>query len=168
MYRDVNDLKERVIRPALVKLENLIPKIRYTDNVADLLAMIAAHESHLGKYRRQVGGGPARGIYQIELPTHYDLFDNYLAYRADALGVFRELFGRDYDPETLLEHNDEYATVVARFLLWRKPEALPAAQWGDSRTRYLEALAQYAKTHWNTEGGAATPAKYLNDYLRFT
>lgn len=35
----------------------------YSDRVEELLFAIAAHESHLGTYLWQIGGGPARGLF---------------------------------------------------------------------------------------------------------
>jgi hypothetical protein len=58
-------LRELVIRPVL---EYLHPDIPYSHEAEDLLMMIAAHESHLGEYVKQVQG-PALGIYQMEPDT---------------------------------------------------------------------------------------------------
>lgn len=168
----VQELRVGIIRPTLKRIEAAVPRIAYKQEVEDLLVMIAAHESHLGKYRRQVGGGPARGIYQIEIPTHLDLYENYLFYREDYLGVISSFTPQNCDLEDELEKNDRYSTAVARFLLWRVPEAIPSLDdfkhSGDPLGAYYWNLALYAKTHWNTEGGAATPEKYLNDFLRLT
>jgi hypothetical protein len=165
---DPKTLREEIIRPTLDLIESKIPKMKRTQEVEDLLVMIAAHESHLGKYRRQAGGGPARGIYQIEVGTYIDLYENYLEYREHYEAVLASFNCPEICDEREVELNDIYATVVARFLFWRVPEPFPRLSSYDCRDSYLYALARYAKTHWNTEAGAATPEKYLEDYLRLT
>ncbi|QFU04561.1 hypothetical protein FIU82_05965 [Pseudoalteromonas sp. THAF3] len=169
---DAGKLRVGIIRPTLTQLSDSTGRYMAGRNVEDLLVMIAAHESHFGKYRRQVGGGPARGIYQIEIPTHDDLFENYLEFRPEYKDAVLSFTGNDPRLDWQLENNDRYATAAARLLLWRKPEAIPApadfSKSPDPSGAYLLALAEYAKKHWNTEGGAATPEKYLEDYLRLT
>ena len=61
------DLKTYVIEPALQELNNLLPGA-YRPAAVNLLIGTAVHESTVGGETRlhQLGGGPARGIYQIE------------------------------------------------------------------------------------------------------
>ena len=47
-----------------------------------LLLGTAAVESYF-IYRRQLGGGPAVGLWQMESRTARDIFDNYLRYRPE-------------------------------------------------------------------------------------
>lgn len=46
--------------------------------MADLLFRTACHESLCGQQIIQVGGGPARGVYQMEGATHDDVWDTYI------------------------------------------------------------------------------------------
>ena len=54
-------------------LKLLEPEIKYTDDAINLVERTIAQESAYGKYRRQIGGGPALGISQIEPDTFNDL-----------------------------------------------------------------------------------------------
>ena len=64
-----------------VTLRNLITSVLkelnlHSDNAVNLLMGTAAQESHLGKYRKQIGGGPALGIFQMEPATFNDIVNN--------------------------------------------------------------------------------------------
>lgn len=120
----------------------------HSDRVVDLLAMIAAHESHGGKYRRQIGGGPALGIFQIEPLTHDSVWDN-----CDSIHKRAARYGVKRDPSQL-EHSDRYSVWVARHYLLMDPNPLPVG---------LVAMAAYCKSYWNRTG-KATPDKYLADF----
>jgi hypothetical protein len=64
--------------------EALLDWCLHSDHCVELLAMICAHESLGGKHRRQIGGGPALGIFQIETVTHNSVWDNSDTIRARA------------------------------------------------------------------------------------
>lgn len=123
----------------------------HSDNCVELLAMIAAHESIGGKYRRQVGGGPALGIFQIEPVTHNSIWDNSdsIKSRAMRLGIKEDVGS--------LETDDRYSIFVARHYLAQDVNPLP---------KTIDEMAKYCKSYWNRTG-KATPQKYLNDYLRW-
>lgn len=123
----------------------------YSENCVELMLMIVAHESVGGKHRRQIGGGPALSLYQIEPPTHDSIWDNSdsIKARAAKFGIKRDL--------SQLELNDKYATFVARHYLAMDKNPLP---------KTTEAMAVYCKSYWNRTG-KATPEKYLADYNRW-
>jgi hypothetical protein len=123
----------------------------HSDRAVELLAMICAHESLGGKFRRQVGGGPALGIFQIEPTTHNSIWDNSdsIKSRAIRLGIKEDV--------NRLETDDRYSIFVARHYLAMDTNPLPKG---------LEKMADYCKSYWNRTG-KATPEKYLNDYLRW-
>ena len=101
--------------------------------------------------RRQYGGGPARGFWQMEPATERDIWENYLAYRPEISRLVNDLAGaagRD------LEGNDAYACAMCRVHYMRVPAALPAA--GD-----MEGQAAYWKKHYNTDLGAGTAEHFL-------
>lgn len=52
-----------------VVTETLKEMDRFKPECVELLCMIAAHESMLGKYRKQIKG-PALSLFQIEPRTH--------------------------------------------------------------------------------------------------
>jgi len=124
-----------------------------------ILMMTACHESMGFRYRAQVGG-PALSFFQIEPNTLDDLYENYLAYRPDKQALVDAYLPEGMDRLEALENEDQYACAAARMIYWRVPESLPDVT--DD-----EGLAAYAKQYWNTELGAATAEKYLEDYRRY-
>jgi hypothetical protein len=120
----------------------------HSDHCVELLAMIAAHESLGGKHRRQIGGGPALGLFQIEPTTHNSIWDN-----SDTIKSRAARFGIKEDVSRL-ETDDRYSIFVARHYLAMDVNPLPKTP---------EAMAAYCKSYWNRTG-KATPEKYLNDY----
>ena len=132
---------------ATLRKMNRVRKGMYKPNAVTLLCMIAAHESHAGKYRKQIGG-IALGLYQIEPETHDSIWDNSDTINevADALGITRDV--------SKLENDDFYSTFVARHYLAMDKNKLPTD---------IVSMAVYCKSYWNRTG-KATPEKYLNDY----
>ncbi len=128
----------------------------YSNAAEKLLLMTACHESGGFKYRAQVGG-PALSYYQIEPNSLNDLYDNYLAYRPDREALVNSFLPDGMERLDALENDDDYATAVARMMYARVSEALPAE---DDDV----AMSEYCKKYWNTEAGAATAQKYLDDY----
>jgi hypothetical protein len=120
----------------------------HSDHCVELLAMIAAHESLGGKHRRQIGGGPALGLFQIEPVTHNSVWDH-----SDTIKSRAARFGIKEDVSRL-ETDDRYSIWVARHYLAMDVNPLPKTP---------EAMAAYCKSYWNRTG-KATPEKYLNDY----
>ena len=57
----------------------------YSPEAAELLLGTCAQESAYGKYRKQLGGGPALGIFQCEPATFNDIVDNFLNYKKELL-----------------------------------------------------------------------------------
>ena len=55
----------------------------YSPDSANLILGTIAQESAYGKYRKQLGDGPALGICQIEPGTFNDIVTNYLRYRPE-------------------------------------------------------------------------------------
>ena len=144
-------LREHVIRPILKEMDF------YSKAAENLLMGIAAQESHLGTYLRQING-PAQGIFQMEPATEQDIWERYLSrHRLDLAATVSQFLGSEPDP---LVTNLAYQVAIARIKLWRVPEPLPVAT-------DIPALAQYWKTHWNTALGRGTEAEFIENYTRF-
>lgn len=128
--------------------ETLLDFGMHSDHCVELMAMICAHESLGGKFRWQIGGGPALSIFQIEPETHDSIWDNSdsIKARAKKHGIVRDV--------SKLENDDRYAIFVARHYLAMDEDPLPKTP---------DAMAKYCKSYWNRTG-AATPDKYLNDW----
>jgi len=119
----------------------------HSDHCVELLAMICAHESLGGKYRKQIGG-PALGLFQIEPVTHNSVWDN-----SDSIRARAKRYGITEDVSKL-ESDDRYSIWVARHYLAMDKNPLPKTP---------EAMAAYCKHYWNRTG-KATPEKYLSDW----
>jgi len=125
----------------------------------NLLLGTAAHESHLGRWTRQMGGGPARGIYQMEPDTEKDIWENYLKFRPHLVTILTAVTGvTGPDPEQL-EHNLTYATAMARLHYWRENEPLPA--YND-----IPALAKYWDDHYNKNPNKGHVWEFIQNYTR--
>lgn len=127
--------------------EALEPLRLYSDRVLPLLLGTCAVESSFGRWRVQLGGGPARGIYQMEPATFRWLSTKY-GKRYPSVSEYSFA-----DQQT----DDHQATVMARIRYLAVPEQLPPAD-------DLHAQADYWKRHYNTFLGAGTVEKYLMSY----
>ncbi len=142
-------LKERVIVPTLKQLG------LYSEDVVELLLMIAAHESVKGEYIAQIVG-PARGIYQMEGNTHNDIL---VWLKLNKPALYKLLTGLVASTTgDMMMYDLRYATAMARVFFLRFPEPLPSGS-------DVDAMAAYAKRRWNTSAGKATPADYKSAYL---
>ena len=125
----------------------------------DLLVGTALAESKL-RFLRQIGGGPARGVYQIEPATHDDLWDSYLQSRLPLGTKTNSLLAPRPSQSNQLVTNLAYATAIARLIYWRRPEPLP--ELGD-----VVGYAGYWKAHFNTEKGAGEENHFIETYERY-
>ena len=155
MKDKAKDLLEWVIRPTLHALD------MHSERAETLVLATALAESG-GTETRQKGGGPARGLWQMEPTTHDDLYKTYLfptlfkrhpelprKLRKASLYVYGGSFP---PPSDLLFHNPRYACAMARIKYWRVPTALPDT---------LEGMAAYWKEHYNTRCGKGTVKHFL-------
>jgi hypothetical protein len=129
------------------------------EGAVSLLLGTAATESGLRRIQ-QSGGGPARGLFQIEPSTARDLHAWLLAH-----APFRELLdarvGVTRFHVGLLEDGDVYPILLARTLYFvRDPSPMPAP--GD----IAEQGMRY-KDYYNTKAGAGSVMKYIQDYQQF-
>ena len=159
---NTNHLKDYVIKPALEEVG------LYSKSAVQLLLGTCAQESEMGKFLKQIGGGPALGIYQMEPNTHDDIWENFLSYnRITSIHYFvYDMYDRlddtqSYDDlSSLLVYDLRYATIMARLHYYRVSEALPDAD-------DVEGLALYWKTYYNTEMGKGTVTEFIRNYERY-
>ncbi len=150
---DARDFRREVIRPVLAHLG-----VGAEAGAEVLLLGTALHESGGLRWLRQRGGGPARGLYQMEPATHDDLWANWLAHRPELAARLAALMTRQ-PPHAQLVTNLGYATAMARIHYLRVPAALPPA--GEPA-----ALARYWKAYYNTPSGAGTVEAFLDAFHR--
>lgn len=125
----------------------------------NLLLGTCAQESRLGTDRRQVGGGPALGIYQIEPATEQSLWHDYLSYRKPLAIAVAKVCGVDSPDRWHLENNLAYQHIMVRLRYWAWVKApIPLT---------IEGQAVYWDVHYNANPHHGTPAEYIENYRRF-
>lgn len=129
-------------------------------NAVQLMIGTAAVESRMGYYRRQLGNGPARGIYQMEPATERDIWQNWIRFQSGMGDKIKEITGVGAADPIALEKNLSYQTVMSR-LHYRRVRA-PLPQYND-----IKAQAEYWKKYYNTYLGKGTPEKYIECWERF-
>lgn len=126
----------------------------------ELILGTIAQESHMGRYLVQIGGGPARGICQVEPKTERDNWNHYLKYRPARKELVTAATGlQDQDP-LHLQIDPIYNIIMARIWYRRVPEKLPHR--GD-----LDGQARYWDDHYNINPNHGFPADYVANYKRF-
>jgi len=157
---NATDFRLLVVRPTLEYMAVWRETFR-SAAAEELLVATAAHESGGFRHDRQGGGGPARGLLQIEPSTYGDVVDRYLV---DVRPAWRPLIDGLVLPtgEALdqLVWNPALGCAVARFKYYMAPEPLPAAD-------DIDALAGYWKRYFNTAAGAGTVDNFLADWRRY-
>lgn len=154
MSFNAKQFKEVIIQPTLLKLG------MDSEAAQNLLMGTMAQESHFGKYVKQLGSGPALGVYQMEPNTHNDLVNNYIKYKPEIKKTLSDAFGYKFLEAEILTYDLRYATIFCRLHYRRRPEPLPNAN-------DLYDLAEYWKRHYNTYLGAGTTEEFIHNYKRF-
>ena len=146
---DLDQFRDLVIEPTLEHLG------LYSVAATELVLGTAIQESRV-TYIKQLGSGPALGLFQMEPATHNDIWDNYLRYREDLAGRVADT-GRTQPDEMIW--NMRYACAMCRVHYRRVREPLPTA--GD-----LPSQAAYWKEHYNTPLGRGTQTEYIENWER--
>lgn len=142
------------LRSFITRTLRKIPKF-YSAQAIELLMMTAAAESDLGYFLfTQNGGGPARGIWQVELETMRDNYGSFLYFRDRLKEDIRvACYVSKYDEEAL-EYNIAFNLFMARLKYYRVPEPLPTD---------VQEMAEWHVKYYNG-GGAATVENTLAKY----
>jgi len=145
------------------QLKDLIERVLkdidlYSPDAVNLILGTAAQESGMGKYIRQLGTGPALGIFQMEPNTFKDIYQNFIHYKEllqtkieDTCNVW------SWVPETL-EYNLAFAICLTRVHYLRVNETLPNT---------IEGYAYYWKKYYNTYLGAGTEQEFIRNYKKY-
>lgn len=142
------------IRPALATLQA-------GGRAAEQLVLGTAIQESLLVHRRQLGNGPARGLFQMEPATHDDCWTNFLKFRTALAERVRHTLAPGQEPvATTLEVNDRYAAAMCRVRYLRVPAAMPSAD-------DIAAMANYWKQHYNTPLGAGAPEEFLEKWPHY-
>lgn len=145
-------LRLYVVRPVLYMLE------LWSREAEEIVLATAAQESGL-TYIRQLGGGPARGLWQIEPATAQDIWDNYLDHRPQLAGAVRRFMVPGVDAAEQLIGNLYYGAAMCRVFYRRLPDALPPAE-------DVRGMAELWKRRYNTALGKGTVEEFVAAYER--
>jgi hypothetical protein len=161
MSLNLSQFREYVVLPALNQLEGIAYSL-----AADQLVMgTLAQESH-GTYIKQLGNGPAMGLFQMEPATHKDLWLNFIKFRRPVQcslllmtsdSVDANYYSNGWPDHNALVWNNRYAAAMCRVHYFRAPEALPKAN-------DIKALARYWKKYYNTVHGAGTVEEFIKNF----
>lgn len=126
----------------------------WSEDAENLLLGTAAKETHLGKLGRvQIGGGPAKSIYQVEPKTAQYLWERTQKEKPE---LFEKIVGvvgsRQLDLKQL-EYDIVLSTVLARLKYYYVPHPIPST---------LEGWAEYWKKHYNTYMGKGHPSEFIS------
>lgn len=154
MAIEPNQLRYLIIVPALqaIGLHSLAAE--------QLVLGTCCQESLGGSYIKQLGKGPALGIYQMEPITHDDLHANFLKFKRDLSVKVNNLCVGIANASELV-WNLNYATAMCRIHYFRVKAPLPAAN-------DFKAQARYWKKYYNTPKGKGTTEEYLINWERYS
>lgn len=138
-YNQIKDLIEKTLQEY-----NL-----YSESAVNLLLGTLAQESKFGTYLKQLGGGPALSMFQIERPTFNWLKHAYM----------NKYNLQDVEFEDL-EWNLKLAILFCRLRYYVVPAALPDAN-------DIQGLAEYWKNYYNTYLGKGKVSEFISNYKKF-
>nr|WP_087475470.1 hypothetical protein [Nitrospira cf. moscoviensis SBR1015] len=155
---DPKHLRDLVIKPACEAIG------LYSLAAEELLLGTACQESKCGTFLKQLGKGPALGIFQMEPRTYHDHWSHFLVGRelGQKAGAMAYWGSTDAHPapEQMI-WNLRFAAAMCRIHYYRVKDPLPAA--GD-----IPAQAAYWKRFYNTPKGAGTVEEYLNNWRKLS
>lgn len=151
MSVDYDQIREYIIGPALDHLG-------LRSDVADMLVFGTGVQESRYRFIRQLGGGPARGFWQMEPATHADIYANFLAHRTALRAKVMALAAQAPMPlHRQLESNALYAAAMCRVHYFRVKEPLPTSP-GD-----YEGLGRYWRQYYNTPLGKGTVDAFVRN-----
>lgn len=130
----------------------------YSKDAVELLLGTCAQESAFGKYNRQLGGGPALGVFQMEPATFNDIVDNFLKYKKELYKTILEVSGVDEYKAEYLVDNNIFSICMARVHYLRVKEKLPNT---------VEGYANYWKKYYNTVLGKGKVSEFIRNYDKY-
>lgn len=136
---------------------------KYSPDAVELLMLTAAHESLLGHYLYQYGGGPALGVFQCEPATHLDHW-RYLNIKRNSdpalYNIIIGALGTDAPDLLRLESDLVYQIVDCRLHYLMIPQPLPPLS-------DVIGMARYWDTHWNRNPEKGFPTQAVENYFKY-
>lgn len=137
--------------------ETLIGIGKHSPDAENLICGIIAQESRMGKYRRQLGGGPALGICQIEPNTFKDLTKFVKKNIELYCNILKTCKISAFHSDDLV-NNDCLSICMCRVFFLRFPEKLPST---------IEEYAKCWKKYYNTKYGKGTIEEFIENYHKY-
>lgn len=164
---DSKQFKTQVVIPSIVDLSQVLPGC-VSGSAINLLLGTVAQESDMGEFIIQINNemkekDKAVGVYQMERPTHKDIWENFIYFRPPLHNFMILLLPMKYSgvPNSdQLMYDMRYATMMARIHYWRVEAALP-------EQNDVDGMSHYWKDHFNTEDGKGTPEQYVNAWNKY-
>ena len=136
-------------------LNQLDPQIKYSLDAENLVLGTIAQESAYGKYRKQLGSGPALGICQMEPATFNDIVSNFLKYKPELSAKIKQIAQVSAFNSNDLYLNDRLSICMCLCAYFRQKEAIPNT---------VEGYAILWKLRYNTPGGKGTEIEFIKNY----
>lgn len=146
----LRDLRDMVVRPTLERLGLASPA------AVALVLGTAVEESGLGALK-QLGGGPARGFWQVEPATHDDVTARVVTRYPHLHERLSEIAGLWPSRIEQLATNLCYGAAICRLKYYLDPLPLPAAD-------DIDALGVAYKRIYNTALGKGSAEKWAKNY----
>lgn len=155
MTINITQLIDLIIRPSLKQIN------AYSLAAEQLVAGTCAKESNCGQYIKQLGEGPALGIFQMEPVTYGNIWNQYLVDHDDLKKLILGSCGYSIvPPEDRLVTDLKLAAMMCRVkYLWIR-ERLP--DFGD-----INGQAKYWAKYYNGNPITGVPAKYVDTYNQY-
>jgi len=124
----------------------------------ELILGTIAQESQFGTYFKQLGGGPALGICQMEPFTAVDIWANYLIYHPEQRNRLLAISGVYEHLDWYLEINLAYQIAMCRYKYVMRPGGIP---------KTLDGQAEYWDREYNANPNKGIPEEYVANYKRY-
>lgn len=157
---DVEQLESDIVERTLISMPN--PYGKGSCGSPEAIKLVTAtiiHESEGGEYVRQVGGGPALGICQMEPETFLD-HQNFIDSRKNSEGwqelweaIRANIIGRRYPTPEELTWNNGLAVAMCRVHYLRAPAELPEISIDDIAEYWFD---YYNRSPENVKGERIT------------
>jgi len=142
-------------------IQKVLTKIdMHSDVAVNLLLGTAAQESGFGTYLKQLGDGPALGVFQMEPNTEKDIWINYIDHRVIIRNMIKYTVGLHSPTPFHLQGNLIYQIIMTRLHYRRVPEPLPMES-------DIKGLARYWKQYYNTPMGKGTTEEFIANYYKY-
>jgi len=143
---NLSQLKALVVTPTLAQLALVIPALGSVWAINQVTGTTLVESGC--QYLKQLGGGPALGLWQMEPATHDDCWTNFINYNPSLKSRMQSIAGQESPAAGLMVTNLAYAAAMCRIKYWRSPLPSPVAT-------NAAGCAGYHKQVYNSALGAA-------------